>query len=536
MMTPLGEPQLLTDPWLLQPTPTSITVAWFTEFQGSTHRVIYGEGLEQMAVTTQLTRAREDAQSCLNAPPTTEAPQLRPIWRHAATVTDLIPGREKSYYVESIREDGAVVQSRSFTLAPTPPSGTGLKILLTSDHQLKPMVAANLQKVSETIGPVDAIFYAGDLVNIPDRASEWFDDMRGNAWFRCLQGRGSGDYRGGALLQNAPIFTAVGNHEVMGRYSERQSLYFQFKDPVPVSAASPQGLLQDQSFNTVTYDEIFGLADAPKYYAVTFGDVRLIVLYLANVFRSPALTPSTKGRYQEREQDLSHPDQWGHGQHIFESIAPGSPQYQWLQTELNSEDFRRAKFRISMWHHPAHSLGGNIVPAYTDPVPVMVRDAQGHIRQVRYEYPQDKDYLVRDVLPLLEAAGVQLAVYGHCHLWNRFMSQTGTHYLETSNVGNSYGAAVGDHHRLVPATYRENYVATGNPNGLDPVVPTIAPLKGLNGQPLPYIASNSITVFTILDTGTGNVSSYRFDTQNPDAPVLKFDEFSLCANALVGEQ
>ncbi|CCQ60429.1 hypothetical protein CWATWH0401_3766 [Crocosphaera watsonii WH 0401] len=26
-------------------------------------------------------------------------------------------------------------------------------------------------------------FFAGDLVNIPDRASEWFDDKRGGAFF-----------------------------------------------------------------------------------------------------------------------------------------------------------------------------------------------------------------------------------------------------------------------------------------------------------------------------------------------------------------
>jgi hypothetical protein len=528
MTTPLWEPQLLTDPLLLQPTPTSVMVAWFTEFQGTTHRVLYGDGQQQTAATIQLTRVREDVQSHLSAHSllqfTTESPQLRPIWRHVAIVTELLPGSRLSYAVESTREDGAVIKSRSFTLTATPTSATALKILLTSDHQLKPMVAANLQKVAETIGLVDAIFYAGDLVNVPDRASEWFDDARGSAWFCCLQGRAMGEYCGGELLQNAPIFTTVGNHEVMGRYSEQSSLSAQFKDSVPVSQVSP---LLDQSFNTVTYDEIFGFTETPKYYAVTFGDVRLIVLYVANVFRSPALTPITKGKYQERDQDLLHPDQWGHGQHIFESIGPNSPQYQWLQAELASEAFQTAKYKIAMWHHPAHSLGGNVVPAYTDPVQITDRDAAGQVRRVRYEYPMQADYLIQGVLPLIEAAGMQLVLYGHCHLWNRFVSETGTHYLETSNVGNSYGAAVGDRDRIIPTTYRETYVATGNPNGLDPVIPTIDPLKDLTGQPLPYIASNHITVFSILDTGTGTVSSYRFDTQQPESPVIKFDEFSL---------
>lgn len=519
---PLG---LLTDPWLLKPTPTSITVAWFTEFEGTDHRVIYGAGLEQAATTTQLTRVREDSQSHL--PPhlqqNLERPQQRKIWRHEAEIAPLSSGQTLPYHVESTC-DGTTVRSRSFTLSPTPKPGTPLKILLTSDHQLKPMVAANLQKVMETVGVVDAIFYAGDLVNIPDRASEWFDDARGNAWFPCFQGRATSDnYQGGELLQHAPIFTTVGNHEVMGRYSEHSSLQDQFKDAVP-AASSPH---PDQSFNTVTYDEIFGVADVPKYYAVTFGDVRLIVLYAANVFRSPMLTHDTKGKYRERDEDLQNPERWGHGQHIFESIAPGSPQYEWLRAELQSDAFQQAKYKVAMWHHPVHSLGGNVVPAYTNPVPVIERGADGQVRRVRYEYPMEKDYLVRDILPLLEGASVQLVLYGHCHLWNRFVSESGTHYLETSNVGNSYGAAVCDRTRNVPTTYQETYVATGNPNGLDPVVPNLNPLKNLAGKSLPYIASNSITVFSVLDTGAGMVNSYRFDTQNSNSPVIKFDEFAL---------
>ncbi|XGB43853.1 MAG: hypothetical protein LVS60_09325 [Nodosilinea sp. LVE1205-7] len=114
--------------------------------------------------------------------------------------------------------------------------------MLTSDHQTMPMTAANLQKVEETIGAVDGVFLAGDLVNVPDRASEWFDDSRGNAFFPCLQGRAnyrlewqgqSTLYRGGAIIQHAPLFTAIGNHEVMGRFSHTASLQDQFNSPAP---------------------------------------------------------------------------------------------------------------------------------------------------------------------------------------------------------------------------------------------------------------------------------------------------------------
>jgi hypothetical protein len=59
------------------------------------------------------------------------------------------------------------------------------------------------------------------------------------------------------------------------------------------------------------------------------------------------------------------------------------------------------------------------------------------------------------------------------------------------------------------------------------MMPTLAPLMGEDNQPLPYVASNDITVFSILDTGTGTVSSYRFDTLKPESEVMKFDEFKL---------
>ncbi|XHX77188.1 MAG: hypothetical protein RBJ76_22530 [Stenomitos frigidus ULC029] len=44
---------------------------------------------------------------------------------------------------------------------------------------------------------------------------------------------------------------------------------------------------------------------------------------------------------------------------------------------------------------------------------------------------------------------------------------------------------------------------------------------------MPYIASNEITVFSIFDTGTNTIISYRFDTRYPKSAVVKFDEFKL---------
>ncbi|WOD39468.1 metallophosphoesterase family protein [Nodosilinea sp. E11] len=582
---PAVSSQLLSDPFLQYPTTGAVRVVWFTEFEGQGHQVRWaapGQTAfanlpnQAAAITTQLSRTREDGQSRWQPPDGKDLQQTVPrlIWRHEALVTGLPEGQRVPYQVVSLTADGTEIVSRVFTLAGAPSPGQGLTILLTSDHQNMPMTAANLQKVSETVGQVDAVFLAGDLVNVPDRASEWFDDSRGNGFFPCLQGNGSYDlerngrtvtYRGGEIIQHAPLFPALGNHEVMGQFAATAPLNDQFAQPVPRSVALGQYEAQaelfnptddpevrrqwiiEQSFNTDTYEAIFSLPvsqvpnpDRPettsRYYALSFGDVRLVSLYVTQIWRPYDLGDTVRGRYQEREADLGTPQNWGHGQHIFEPIEADSLQYQWLEQELASEAFRQAKYKVVMFHHPPHTLGDNIVPPFTPPVPRYDRDAAGRLTAVRYEYPRAEDHIMRDLVPLLENAGVDLVFYGHSHLWNRFVSPQGTHYLESSNVGNSYGAFWQDKLRPVPpetiagsaVTYAPtDYVAQGDPNGLEPVVPTLAPLHDDQGNPLPYLASNDITAFSIFETGSGTISSYYFDTRLPGSAVVKFDEFTL---------
>ena len=550
---------LLSDPFLQLPTKTSINVVWFTEFKGDFHVVKYGEQLTRKAIanTTKLSRMREDPDSQLDHPPTKS---FRDIWRHEAIVKGLKPNQRIKYKVESI-QDQQVISSDVFTLSSLPTAETPLKILLTSDHQLMPMTAANLSQVVKTVGQVDAVFFPGDLVNIPDRASEWFDDRRGGAFFPSLQGRANYElerngvtttYYGGEIIQHAPLFTAIGNHEVMGKMSPESTLKEEFSQPHPrqvaqafyqsnVAQVNPTkdaqietDWIKNNSFNTDTYEEIFSLPESDgggkRYYATTFGDIRLISLFVTNIWRSPKLEADAQGRYKESDENINNPQTWGYGQHIFESIAQGSNQYEWLTQELQSEAYQQAKYKIVMLHHPPHTLGGNIVPPYTDPQPKLYYTEEGEVKSRYYDYPIENDYIIRDLIPLLESAGVQLVYYGHSHLWNRFQSDSGMHFLESSNVGNSYGAHVGDNKREIPTYSPKNFVAIGNPNGLSPIVPTIAPLTTDSGEPLPYIASNDITVFSIFETATGTVSSYRYDTRVQDDPAILFDQFKLKKN------
>lgn len=578
---------LLTDPFLQLPTEDAVHVVWFTEFEGTGHTLTYGENLDQTAEATTMLMSRlaEDRNSFVGEQ--TQAGQVysgytpRPVWRHEAVASGLTRDVRVPYFVTSVTEDGVEVVSDQFTLQPLPSPGTPLQILLTSDNQLMPMTPANMQRVIDFMGEgeIDAVFMAGDLQNIPDRASEWFDDNRGRAFFPALQGRAgttlertysddtityntSTVYTGGPVIQHAPLFPAVGNHEVMGRYYTNQGIGEQYNDPQPRSVAeqryetiasiiNPENdpaireqWITNNSWNTITYEELFTLpSDGPgreTYYSIQYGDVYLISLFSTRIWRSPDLGPNTRGKYREPERDLNNPQNWGYGDFIFEDISEGSEQYNWLVEQLNSEAFQNAPIRVVMMHQGAHGLGDNANPIMAHPQQIIDRDENGAITAVRYEYPLDEDIVWRDVMPLLEDAGVHLVHQGHSHLWFRMETEGGIDIIETSNVGNTYGCYLEGYRErgnaLSPigdARFNAaNYVAAGDPHGLEPILPSIeAPLTYENGDPLPCIDSNNLTVFSILETETGTIRSYYFDTRQPDSEIVLFDEFSLLDDA-----
>ncbi|NJP07500.1 MAG: metallophosphoesterase [Chloroflexaceae bacterium] len=483
------------------------------------------------------------------------------------------------------------------------------------------MSAANFQKVEETVGMVDAIFYAGDMVDYPHRASEWFDrfdaawlDTPGEAgqppypqarpaFFPAFQGKYQEifpefPYTGGALLQHAALFGTIGNHEAPGRWRpDTATINEMDNDPQPRWYAemsyeeqeeeiNPSGdadlreqWIRDHSYEFTSYFEVWSHPDdgpqGEAYYAYQIGDVFLISMNVSRVWRDWEIAEWSRGKFTEQLEALNHPDEWGFGDMWFETFDEGSEQYDWLVDVLESDAFANARYRVVMAHQSAFGLGDNVVPALADPVVTIVYDDTGDestlrlswpvnadtwndeiepilgtITEIRYEYPVEDDVWLNDIEPLLLEYGVDLVLNGHSHVWNR-AEVDGMHYLETSNVGNTFGAYYADEvgsvsERASWATSfwdeldsddsrwdAENYPKTGDVHGREPVFPTefnpmeeLDPLEEDNRR-LPFVSSNNLTVFSILDTGDGTVSSYVFDTRDPEGEVQLFDQFGL---------
>ena len=589
---PMNTDLLLTDPFLQLPTETSVNVVWFTEWVGESHQIRWGNGLGNVA------RARTTKLRSMEGQTEDGERYAREIWRHEATATGLDQGVRVPYFVQSTTDDGRRVRSRSFTLQPLPAPGQPLTILLTSDHQSMPNTAANLQRVVQTVGMVDAVFLAGDLVNYPDRSWEWFEaftNWRGNVagLFPALQGRADVflpeiEYAGGEILQHAVLYPVIGNHEVTGQIDPETGLsdygsngppgikqprwfaeikYEEMKDEVNPSGdpGIRERWIVANSFNTYAYEDIFTLPDASPggetYYAVEYGDVFLLGLYSTRPYRK-RWNPELINKYQEGPDFLNDPQNWAFGDFLYEDLRPGSEQATWLNRVMRSPAYQNAKIRYLMAHEASRGAGGNAIPLKAMPVQTIeytdergatrtktfeypismetwlseIQPIVGSITHVRYDYPRSADTWKQVVEAAVHRSGAEIIHVGHSHVWWRVETEEGVPVIETSNVGNSYGAYLEGYRGRADADRntwpvgddrwdQSNYTNYGDPYGADLIRPSnFAPMIH-DGEPMPVITSNQLSAFTILETPSGRITNYVFDATDPNSEPLVFDEF-----------
>jgi hypothetical protein len=514
----VSDPRILSEPMLTGPGPDSVHVVWYTDEPGDEHFVTFGAALDEVApaTTRRMSRMLEDTQSNL-FPDVAAALDLagsgvgpgrvvdRGVYRHEALVSGLPVGVRTPYFVTSVF-GGESFSSEPYSLQPLPPEGHPLKFLITSDQQSQRMSPATFQKLEETVGIIDYVLFPGDFVSTPHRASEWFD--RGNegapAFFPSLQGFfqelfPASPFKGGRVLQYAPLFGTIGNHESPGVWDpENMNLGAMDNNPRPrwyaeiryaqkveAGELSPPAdpdeaeafrarWIRDFSFEFTQYLEMWNHpGDGPKgeeYYAIKVGDVFLISMFVNRVWRNP--NPG-RGKFSEAAASLNNPDNWGFGDMFFgERYGVGTEQYAWLVEQLESEAFRNSKYKIVLGHQTPFGAGDNSIPVMAEPIAHISYDdgagrsgqlvttypvtrefweseiqplaEAGIITNIYYTYPRDKDVWFNDIEPLLNAHGVQLYATGHSHLWNRLRSPGGLNMIETAHYGNSFGAGYED--------------------------------------------------------------------------------------------
>lgn len=89
------------------------------------------------------------------------------------------------------------------------------------------------------------------------------------------------------------------------------------------------------------------------------------------------------------------------------SYAPGSNQYNWLVSQLQSTAFQNATWHVVYMHHPAYTW------------------CQGHSESANVQ-----NYLV----PLFEQYGVDMVFYGHSHVYERYVNN-GVQYVLSGGGG-----------------------------------------------------------------------------------------------------
>lgn len=636
---PAGEPRLLTQPFLQAPTRTSVRVVWLTNFAGARHELEYGDGRKMRrapAKSVRIDRLLEDPSSRSPALPgaLTEVVR-REVWRHEAIATGLTTDRRLPYRVRSQAADGREIVSGEYTLRPLPRPGRALRILLTSDQQNRYGFPAATQTIESLFGPLDAVFFAGDYVDNPRQASEWFDRFD-PAWTTAPAGAATaprpypntrpaffpsmqGNYqevfpefpwRGGAILQHAPKFGAIGNHEQPGRFRPNarvavngQTVFagisYMDNDPQPrwyaalryeeqKAVVNPDDeprvraqWIRDHSHDFEVHRKIWTHPRGPlgeQFYAQQFGDVFLVTMNVARVWRTFNVRPQDRGKFTEFVLENRNPDEWGFGDFHFDRFDRDSKQYRWLKRVLESPQFQRSKFRVVMAHHSVAGLGDNGMPVHADNVMYLdlddgaggtttlevrfptdrqgriatfetqVRPVLDRVQRVRYEYPLSEDIWKNDIEPLLVDARVQLVHIGHSHVWSRthVTGSPDVHYLETSSAGNTFGAywtqpdgtpwngaLRGGNTGLFAAGSpwnTANYPRTGDPHDRPAIFPSLANPMELwagAGQPLPFVASNDISTFSILDTEMAAVRSFAVNLRDRNQAPLEFDRIAL---------
>ncbi len=411
----------------------------------------------------------------------------------------------------------------------------------------------------------------------------FFDALQGN--HRAIDP--AAPWPGGGLLQRTPLYPVVGNHEISGQMLLGRrgadgawiGIAEMYNRPQPRWAAPITGVPAAgarDGFDFETYRALFRppLTGDPAagYYATRIGEVFLVSLNASRIWRPWRTRAGVPSKYEEPAVALNNPALRGWGSFMFERLDAEAPQVAWLKQVLASEEARSARYRVAVLHQSVFGLGDNVVPLLVDPEVVALRDgpdgerletrltlpadpaararaiaryvdgADGPPRALRYRYPRQRDLFAQVIAPILDEAGVDLVVQGHSHIWNRSSDQR-LALLETSHLGNCFGAfwttPAGtpwrQARRALPRRLSgPDYPRTGDPWERAPIYPNLRhPMMetGESDRPVPFVCSDKLSIFSVLDSEAQVVRSFAVDATDPSAEAFEFDRLRLGGGA-----
>ncbi len=391
-------PLTFTEPYLVSPTPaTSMHICWLTSEPTSQSYVEYGDteryGARERAATYQI-------EGLLTVDEAGKYSQPLKVYQQIAHLKNLVPGRFYFYRAVSAA-GGAWTVTPGYYFRTAPPPGTPIKFVLLSDLQVRATAADPVKFAGQQYN--DLIIYAGDFVNTPNKAGEWFTvpgapEADAARWFNMMQQTADGC----RLLQYVPIFPAPGNHEI-----DDQTL---LSDRKLNDRAKLSFRIYMQLFRPLYPEQEYG-AGGKHWYAADYGDLHVVSLSVVRWFSWQAAQAP--------------------GWYPYDEIKSGSAQYHWLESDLRAAAGRKYLWVTQHWHMFNRST--DVAVPFTDPVPSASNPDQ-------MEYPAAEDYLLRDLQPLFERYGVNAVNYGHSHVYERYRI-SGVSYIEAASIGNSYRGA-----------------------------------------------------------------------------------------------
>ncbi len=388
----VAEAEFRVQPYLQNPTATSMTVVWFsaedaagtlTLFAGPATTPI-AEKISRPEAATALAYPGWEAQKFFsgNAP--------APPFAHQIDLVGLAPRRTYRYQVRQ----GAEACGGFFTTAPQPSSGP-VRLIFFADSETEPEstdkrvdwpdptapgqprpylldqttgFANNLRVILER--DPDLLLIAGDLVESGGEQRDW-DEF----WMHMT------DVDGINLAGRIPLLAAPGNHEYyegpsMGGYNQ---------------PGSEQAVGRFRRYFSVPENGNHDPAARDRYYRLDYGPVTLIALDVTN--------GSPHGSSDDTNFFLLGAGEAGGG--ASPGFGPGSEQYAWLEAQL-ADARERSAFTFVFFHHVPYSVGPHGWPP-----------GEGEGEDTQSGVP------VRSLTPLFHQYGVDALIAGHDEMWER---------------------------------------------------------------------------------------------------------------------